>query len=98
MFVKPAENKKVPGTLLKVRRPSNHTLLPDEGAEVEENGFWLRAVRRGDVVRCDSPAETEAKQATKTKAQEAATAADAAAKTADEAAQAADAAAANTGA
>lgn len=44
MFVKPA-----PG--LKVRLPDNpRAFLPDEGAEVERNSFWMRRLFDGDVV------------------------------------------------
>ncbi len=44
MFVKPA-----PG--LNVRLPDNpRAFLPDDGAEVERNSFWMRRLSEGDVV------------------------------------------------
>jgi hypothetical protein len=49
MFVKPA-----PG--LKVRLPDNpRAFLPDEGAEVERDSFWMRRLFDADVVIADAP-------------------------------------------
>ncbi|WP_428492161.1 DUF2635 domain-containing protein [Rhodopila sp.] len=50
MFVKPGPNPEIPGTLLKVRVPRTHGLLPDAGQEVPENAFWLQRLAHGDVV------------------------------------------------
>lgn len=51
IFVKPA-----PG--LKVRLPENpRAFLPDDGAEVERDAFWLRRLRDGDVVEALAPVE-----------------------------------------
>ena len=56
MFVKPGPNPDKPGTLLKVRHPGpSYAFLPDEGAEVPENHFWLRRLAHGDVVRAEAP-------------------------------------------
>ncbi len=50
MFVKPA-----PG--LKVRLPENpRAFLPEDGAEVARDAFWLRRLRDGDVVEATPPA------------------------------------------
>lgn len=48
MKVKPA----VPGAV--IRDPETMRLLPEEGAEVPENNFWIRRLRGGDVVRIDA--------------------------------------------
>jgi Protein of unknown function (DUF2635) len=50
MFVKPGPNPRKPGSLLKVRFLRTKQLLPDAGAEVPRDGFWLRRLRDGDVV------------------------------------------------
>lgn len=42
MFVRPK-----PGVLL--RDPRSKQLLPAEGRNVEESGFWLRRIREGSV-------------------------------------------------
>ena len=55
MFVKPGPNPEVPGSLLRVRIPHTFALLPDEGADVPENGFWLTLLRDGDVVLVEPP-------------------------------------------
>jgi hypothetical protein len=39
---------------LQIRDPETNRLLPPEGAEVPENGFWMRRLRDGDVV-ADKP-------------------------------------------
>jgi hypothetical protein len=56
MFVKPGPNRALPGTLLRVRIPHTLALLPDTGAEVPENGFWIQRLNQGDVVLADAPA------------------------------------------
>ena len=56
MFVKPA-----PG--LKVREPLSHRLLEEAGRHVPENGFWMRRVRDGDVIRVETDEEREAREA-----------------------------------
>ena len=53
MFVRPAEGRKV-------RRPRTLTLLPESGAEVPADSFWLRRLAHGDVVEVDPPAEATA--------------------------------------
>jgi hypothetical protein len=59
MFVKPA-----PG--LKVRLPENPSaFLPDDGAEVERNAFWLRRLRDEDVVHAAPASKPTAKPASK---------------------------------
>lgn len=50
MFVKPGEG-------LTVREPVSLRILPAEGQEVPENGFWMRRLRDGDVVETKPPAE-----------------------------------------
>lgn len=51
IFVKPA-----PG--MKQRMPDNaRAFLPEEGAEVERNAFWLRRIADGDVVLADASIE-----------------------------------------
>lgn len=51
MFVKPA-----PG--LKVRLPENpRAFLPDDGAEVPRDSYWVRRLRDGDVLAAEAPAE-----------------------------------------
>ena len=52
MFVKPAEG-------LTVREPVSRRILPVEGQEVPENGFWMRRLRDGDVVEAEPPAEVK---------------------------------------
>lgn len=47
IYLKPA-----PG--LKVRTPQGG-FLPDEGAEVERNSFWVRRINDGDVIETDPP-------------------------------------------
>lgn len=61
MFVKPGPNPDKPSSLLKVRVPRTHTLLPDEGAEVPEDMFWLQRLSQGDVVlvKSEEPAAEE---------------------------------------
>ncbi len=52
VFVKPA-----PG--MKQRLPENpRAFLPEEGAEVERNAFWLRRLADGDVVEATAPTPT----------------------------------------
>jgi hypothetical protein len=53
--VKPGPDKERPGSLLRVRIPHTLKLLPDEGAEVPLNGFWLQRLRQGDVVEATPP-------------------------------------------
>jgi hypothetical protein len=55
MFVKPAENKERPGTLLKVRIPRTHAFLKDEGEEVADIPYWYWMRNMGDVVLADPP-------------------------------------------
>jgi hypothetical protein len=50
MFVKPAR----PGLI--VRDPQTRIPLPEEGREVDENDmFWQRRLRDGDVVLAQAP-------------------------------------------
>jgi hypothetical protein len=58
MFVKPGPNREIPGTLLRVRIPRTHALLPETGAEVPANSFWLQRIAHGDVVAVN-PATTK---------------------------------------
>jgi hypothetical protein len=60
MFVRPAENKEKPGTLLLVRYPYNRTPLPAAGADVPEDAYWLTLLRDGDVVLGSAPAADSA--------------------------------------
>jgi hypothetical protein len=54
IFVKPA-----PG--MKQRMPENpREFLPEEGAEVERNAFWLRRIADGDVVLAKKPSVKQA--------------------------------------
>lgn len=46
-FIKPA-----PG--LHVRMP-NGNVLPEEGAQVELNSYWLRRLADGDVIEVEKP-------------------------------------------
>lgn len=48
MFVKPKEG-------IAVRDPDTKRLLPEEGAEVPETGYWARRLRDGDVTRATPP-------------------------------------------
>jgi hypothetical protein len=48
MFVKPA-----PG--LKIRDPKSKLHIPESGAEVPEETFWIRRLADGDVVICEPP-------------------------------------------
>lgn len=48
MYVKPAEG-------LLVRNPKTLTLLPVEGAEVQESSYWLKRIEQGDVIVCKPP-------------------------------------------
>lgn len=43
MFVKPAPDRFV-------RDPESKRLLPDDGAEVPQAGYWMRRLRDGDVI------------------------------------------------
>lgn len=52
MFVRPA-----PG--LKIRDPDLKDLLPEEGREVPETGYWIRRRRDGDVIE-GKPQRTKA--------------------------------------
>jgi hypothetical protein len=54
MRVKPA----IPGAM--VRDPVTKMPLPADGAEVQENSFWIRRLRDGDVVRVDNASSTDA--------------------------------------
>jgi len=47
MLVKPTAGRTV-------RDPVKGTLLPEEGAEVQESTFWNRRLRDGDVVNADA--------------------------------------------
>ncbi len=59
MFVKPGTSRRT-GLTVKVRVPRTKALLPADGAEVPNTGFWLRRLRDGDVVLADAPAPTPA--------------------------------------
>lgn len=59
MYVKPAPDRERPGQQLKVRIPGTLALLPDAGAEVPENRFWMRRLAHGDVVVAAAPAAQE---------------------------------------
>lgn len=48
MFVKPA-----PG--VKVRDPISRVHLPESGKEVPDSSYWVRCLRRGDVVVVSPP-------------------------------------------
>lgn len=56
MFMKPAEGRKV-------RDPISLRHLPDEGAYVPEDTFWLRRKQDGDVVDAIPPADEKPKAA-----------------------------------
>jgi hypothetical protein len=45
MKVKPADPNAI------IRDPHTKRALPKDGADVPENNFWVRRLRRGDVVR-----------------------------------------------
>ena len=53
MFVRP-----VPGCA--VRDPFTRVLLPEAGADVPPNDFWLRRVLQGDVLPVPEPAASAA--------------------------------------
>lgn len=46
MFVKPRKG-------VKVRDPESKRHLPEEGAEVPENSYWMRRLLDGDVQTAD---------------------------------------------
>lgn len=46
MFVRPA----VPGLIVRYPAPP-YERLPDDGAVVPKSAYWLRALKRGDIVR-----------------------------------------------
>lgn len=65
IFVKPAENPEVPGTLLLVTDPVFIKVrammhLPPEGRLVEWSLYWQRQIRDGEVIVCDPPPVLEA--------------------------------------
>ncbi len=52
MFVKPAKQGLV------IRRPEikkGNNILPDTGADVPENSYWLRRLKSGDVLKTQPP-------------------------------------------
>jgi hypothetical protein len=52
LFVKPAS----PGLIIRMPETLNGVrLLPDEGAEVPENSYWLRRLLFGDVIKTERP-------------------------------------------
>lgn len=51
MRVKPADPTAV------IRDPITKLPLPAEGGDVPENGFWMRRLIAGEVVRLDSPSQ-----------------------------------------
>ncbi|OZI15563.1 DUF2635 domain-containing protein [Sodalis-like symbiont of Philaenus spumarius] len=53
MFVVPAPERAV-------REPNSMQMLPDTGAWVPRNGFWLRRLRFKDVLDITPPAKTAA--------------------------------------
>ena len=55
MFVKPGTGRD--GLPLSVRVPHTRALLPETGAEVPANSFWIRRLRDGDVVEASPGAE-----------------------------------------
>lgn len=66
MHVKPGLDPERPGQQLAVRIPGSLALLPQDGAEVPENRFWLRRLVQGDVVPVEpaaAPAERPENQA-----------------------------------
>jgi hypothetical protein len=52
MFVKPAKQGLI------IRRPEikkGNNILPDTGADVPENSYWLRRLKSGEVVKAQPP-------------------------------------------
>jgi Protein of unknown function (DUF2635) len=57
--MQPMKVKPAPGRA--VRDPNTHGLLPEDGREVNENDlYWARRLRDGDVVPADDPPPTKA--------------------------------------
>lgn len=56
-YIKPAS----PGLI--VRQPRNGRPLPAEGAEVDYNGYWMRRMAEGSVVKATPPKKSKAKPA-----------------------------------
>jgi hypothetical protein len=57
MFVKPSKQGLV------IRRPEikkGNNILPDMGADVPENSYWLRRLKSGEVVKVQSPNRADA--------------------------------------
>ncbi len=53
MKVKPNPNRKIGKESLKVFDPVHRVFLPESGANVPSNAYWLRRLQTGDVVRVD---------------------------------------------
>jgi len=58
MFVKPAK----PGLIIRIpeKYPGMHHeafILPDGGADVPENSYWLRRLLFGEVIKAEPPAQ-----------------------------------------
>lgn len=67
IFVKPnpdkakADAKRRPGkSVTVVRDPRNGKPLPQDGAWVDNNSYWLRRLRDQDVVKTDPPKKAKA--------------------------------------
>lgn len=51
----------------RVPDPRTGIALPEDGAHVPRNGFWLRRIKDGDVKEAKPPRATSAKSETSTK-------------------------------
>ncbi len=52
----------IPKTGLKVRNPEDNQHLPEGGKLVQDNSFWRRRLRDGDVTLGKAPAKKTAKK------------------------------------